>query len=166
MPNKTIYVSQNDVPIFEEAQEIAGEGLSSVIARALREYVVRHQERDKSIREVSVKVGSKGSQREQRFAAAYLGKWKGLSEDKKAWLEATIYRTQKNNWALYLEKKGPSFLNKKDWQAEDLFEDKRYTELIVAQNPAEFVGKLPQSLITKIGDLAERDKSPIDYLDI
>lgn len=57
------------------------------------------------MKEVSVKVGAIGSEREQRFVACYLGKWKGLSEDKVWWLEANIYRTQKGNWAVILEHK-------------------------------------------------------------
>ncbi len=39
MPNKMIYVSEADLPIFERAQELAGSSLSAVIARALRLFV-------------------------------------------------------------------------------------------------------------------------------
>jgi EXLDI family protein len=169
MPNKTIYISQNDVPVFEQAQQIAGEALSSVIAKALREYVARHQERDKGMKEVSVKVGAKGSEREQRFIASYLGKWKGLSEDKAWWLEAGIYRTQKGNWAVYLEHKGKTSVvtNPKAWiKNGDYLADERYTELIVGVTPAEFADKLPKALIEHINNLREREKSPVDYLDI
>jgi EXLDI family protein len=164
MPNKTIYVSQNDVPIFEEAQQIAGEALSSVIAKALREYVARRQEKEKGMKDVAVKVGTKGSEREQRFVAANLGKWKGLSEDDEWWLEASIYHTQKGNWAVYLEYKGPANVKREDWKK--YMEDHRRTELIVAGTAAEFAGKLPTALIGHINSLAEREKSPVDYLDI
>ena len=36
MGNKTIYVSEKDEVLFNRAKEIAGEALSSVIARALQ----------------------------------------------------------------------------------------------------------------------------------
>lgn len=169
MPNKTIYVSQNDALIFEQAQQIAGEALSSVIAKALREYVARHQERDKSMKETSVKVGTKGSEREQRFIATYIGKWKGLSDDKTWWLEASIYHTQKGNWAVFLEHKGKTNVvtDPKAWvKSGDYLVDERFTELTVAATPAGFSDKLPKALIEHINGLVEREKHPVDYLDI
>ncbi|NUR96504.1 MAG: EXLDI protein, partial [Kribbellaceae bacterium] len=38
MPNKTIYVSDDDLPLYKRAQELAG-NLSSAISIALRKYV-------------------------------------------------------------------------------------------------------------------------------
>ena len=38
MPNKTIYVSDDDLPLYKKAQELAG-NLSSAISIALRKYV-------------------------------------------------------------------------------------------------------------------------------
>ena len=166
MPNKTIYVSQNDVSVFEQAQQIAGEALSSVIARALREYVARHQEKEKGMKEVSVKVGSRNSEREQRFIASRVGNWKGLSEAKDWWLEATVYRTQKANWAVFLEYKGPAMLTKQSWREAAYLDDPRHTDLIVANTPQEFQDKLPTALIEYIKNLGEREKNPVDYLDI
>ena len=51
MPNKTIYVSEQDVSLFEEAKDIAGGALSSVIARALREYVSKHQKKTQGMKQ-------------------------------------------------------------------------------------------------------------------
>jgi EXLDI family protein len=45
MPNKMIYVSEADLPIFERAQELAGSSLSAVIARALRLFVQTEEAR-------------------------------------------------------------------------------------------------------------------------
>ena len=39
MPNKTIYVADADVPLFEKAQALAGGNLSAAIAHAIRQYV-------------------------------------------------------------------------------------------------------------------------------
>ena len=39
VPNKTIYVSDGDLPMFQRAQDLAGGNLSSAIASALRRYV-------------------------------------------------------------------------------------------------------------------------------
>ena len=166
MPNKTIYVSENDLPIFEQAQQIAGEALSPVIARALREYVARNQEREKGMKEVSVKVGPRKSEREQRFVASNLGRWKGLSQDKKWWLEASVFHTQKGNWVVFLEYKGPAMTNAQSWKDSAFLQDGRHSELVVANNPDEFKDKLPEILLDHVRSLAEREKSPVDYLDI
>ncbi|HEY4876569.1 MAG TPA: hypothetical protein VIH86_13410, partial [Puia sp.] len=63
MGNRTIYVSEKDESLFERAKEIAGEALSSVIARALREYVTRNEEKGKGMKEITVKIGQHDSQR-------------------------------------------------------------------------------------------------------
>jgi hypothetical protein len=39
MPNKTIYVKDSDVPLFEQAQELLGESVSSMFADFLKERV-------------------------------------------------------------------------------------------------------------------------------
>ena len=39
MPNKTIYVREEDLPVFEEAERLGGDSLSSIIAEALRRFV-------------------------------------------------------------------------------------------------------------------------------
>ena len=39
MPNKTIYLREADVPLFEQAQALLGESLSSLFARFLRDRI-------------------------------------------------------------------------------------------------------------------------------
>ena len=41
MPNKTIYVKDADLPLFEQAQELLGESVSSMFAEFLKERVGR-----------------------------------------------------------------------------------------------------------------------------
>lgn len=45
MPNKMIYVAEDDLPIFDRARELAGGSLSAVIARALRQFVQTEEAR-------------------------------------------------------------------------------------------------------------------------
>ena len=138
MPNKTIYVSQKDIPLFEEAQQLAGEALSTVISRALKEYVIRN-------------------------------KAKGFSDDKEWWLEATIYRTQKDNWAVHLVTVCKAYLvtnDKSRMNKDDYLVDFRRADLFVAEKPEEFAGKLPEQLIGVIRDLADREEQSVEYLDI
>lgn len=169
MPNKTIYVSDQDIELFEEAKTIAGEALSSVISRALKEYVARHQEKEKGMKEIALKVGSAGAEREQRFVGSQRGEWQGFSNDKEWWLSAKIYRTQKDNWAIYFVHvcKASLLTNKKQWkESGDYLINSKSSELLVATTPEGLKNKLPVELYKKLKELAEREETPIEYLDI
>ncbi len=169
MPNKTIYVSDNDTSLFEEAKNLAGEALSSVIARALREYVSKHQKKSQGMKEISAKVGSYNSQREQRFIGEELGKWSGFSDDKVWLMDANIYHTQKGNWAILLRHSSKATLltNPHKWEKNaEYLENAAKTELIVGENLSQLKEKLPISLYSTIEDISKKNEIPIEYLDI
>lgn len=169
MPNKTIYVSEQDVPLFDEAKESAGEALSSVIARALREYVSKHQKKAQGMKEISVKVGSPHSQREQRFIGEEIGEWSGFSDDKVWLMAAKMYLTQKGKWAILLANTSKATLltNPREWEKNaEYLENAEKTELIVGETITQLKGKLPHSLYATIEDLSKKHEAPIEYLDI
>lgn len=169
MSNKTIYVSDKDEPLFERAKAIAGEALSSVIARALREYVSRHEEKEKKMKEISVKVGTYISQREQRFIGQEISKWSGFSDDKVWLMDAKIYRTQKGNWAILLRQTAKATLltNPKEWRKNaDYLEPNNGTKLIVGETLEQVKTNLPHSLYSTLQDIVTRFENPIEYLDI
>lgn len=169
MPNKTIYVSDKDVPLFDRAKEIAGEALSSVLVRALREYVSRHEEKEKGIKEISIKVGYHNSEREQRFQGLKLGNWEGFSDDKDWWMNAAIYTTQKGNYAVHLVYvcKATLLTNKKEWiKKGDYLLNTRSSELLVGDTIDSFEKKVPESLLQTLRDVSKRYDSPVEYLDI
>ena len=72
MPNKTIYVSDADLPLYQRAQELAGGNLSGVISAALRQYVERAEARDAGFDEVTLQVGG-AVRRQVRFIGTLLG---------------------------------------------------------------------------------------------
>lgn len=74
VPNKTIYVSDGDLPTFVRAQELAGGNLSAAIAAALRRYVEIEEGRSVGYDEVIVRVGPEPG-RKVRFVGALLGEW-------------------------------------------------------------------------------------------
>jgi EXLDI family protein len=74
VPNKTIYVSEGDLPLFQRAQELAGGNLSSAIASALRRYVDIESGRREGFDEIVVRVGPKPG-RKVRFSGLLLGEW-------------------------------------------------------------------------------------------
>jgi hypothetical protein len=73
MPNRTIYIADADLPIFERAQQIAGENLSATIVQALRRFVEAQEQRVSGFRTVNVKVG-KRVYSEKQFRGRLLAK--------------------------------------------------------------------------------------------
>jgi EXLDI family protein len=168
MSNKTIYVSDKDEPLFDRAKELAGEALSSVIARALREFVTRHEEKGKGMKEITVKVGQHDSQREQRFVGQEIGKWSGFSDDDDWWMDAKIYKTQKGNWAILLHHsvKATLLTNPGDWKANEYLSHSSKTELIVGESLDAIEKKLPKKHFSALEDLSKKYETPVEYLDI
>ena len=74
VPNKTIYVSDGDLPLYQRAQELAGGNLSAAIASALRRYVDVEDGRREGFDEITVRVGPKAG-RKVRFTGVMLGTW-------------------------------------------------------------------------------------------
>jgi len=167
--NKTIYVKSGDENVYKEAQKIAGEALSSVVSRALREFVDRSKALKGEMREIGVKVGSKDAMREQRFVGNQIGKWKGFSLDKDFYQTAKIYETQKGSLAIHLTTvcKASLLTNSKEWKNEGgHLEDVQYSELLIAKKPRDLKGKIPTDLLKKAEDSIRKDEDKVEYLDI
>src|SRR5512140_1607221 len=58
MPNKTIYVADQDLPILERAQSLSGENQSATIMQALRHFVENLESRAQGFHTVEVETGS------------------------------------------------------------------------------------------------------------
>lgn len=74
VPNKTIYVSDGDLTLYQRAQELAGGNLSSAIAKALRRYVDAEEGLLEGFDEITVRVGV-GTGRKVRFTGVLVGEW-------------------------------------------------------------------------------------------
>ncbi|MDO8507197.1 MAG: EXLDI protein [bacterium] len=169
MGNKTIYVKGSDENVYKEAQKIAGEALSSVISKALREFVDRSKALKGEMREISVNVGSKDAMREQKFIGNQIGKWRGFSKDKEYWQTAKVYETQKGNIAILLTTvcKASLMTNPRDWKKNhEYYKDVANSELLTAKKPKEFKDKIPEDLLKKIEDLLKKEENKVEYLDI
>ena len=66
MPNKTIYVADDDLPVFQRAQELVGGNLSSTVVSALRRLIELEEGREAGFEEVVLQVGRDGV-RQVRF---------------------------------------------------------------------------------------------------
>lgn len=104
MPNKTIYVPDDDLELFEQAQTLSGESLSATIIQALRQYITYQEARARGFQILEVSVGSV-SRAHKRFtgrlvAQATVGE---LSTD--PGLEKyTVYETPKGNLVVYYKR--------------------------------------------------------------
>lgn len=101
MPNKTIYVADADLPVFERAQELAGENLSATIASALRRFVKAEEARQQGFEEISVKVGSRKTFSIKRFMGRELARHRDRDEEAMRIITQTIFQTAKGRLALY-----------------------------------------------------------------
>jgi len=100
VPNKTIYVSEGDLPLYQRAQELAGNNLSAAIAAALRRYVDIEEGRRLGYDEVTVRVGP-GKGRKVRFVGVLLGEWYA-SQDRVETFR--VYRGRSGKFVLHVER--------------------------------------------------------------
>ena len=105
MPNKTIYVSDGDLPLYQRAQELGGDNLSAAIAAALRRYVEVEDGRREGFDEIIVRVGP-GKGRKVRFTGVLLGEWMDTTHSR---IETTrVYRSRTDKFVVHIER-SPDF---------------------------------------------------------
>jgi EXLDI family protein len=101
VPNKTIYVSDGDLPLYQRAQELAGDNLSAAISAALRRYVDVEEGRREGFDEIIVRVGP-GRGRKVRFTAILLGEWLQTTHSR---VETTrVYRSRTGKFVVHVER--------------------------------------------------------------
>lgn len=101
MPNKTIYVSDDDLRLYQRAQELSGGNLSATIAHALRRFIEIEEGRLEGYDEIVVLVGS-GVGRKQRFVGVLLAEW-GRSTSRRVEV-FRVYRTRTGKFAVHVER--------------------------------------------------------------
>ncbi len=101
VPNKTIYVSDGDLRLYERAQELAGGNLSAAISNALRRYVNVEEGLREGFDEITVRVGV-GSGRKVRFTGVLVGEWVDTSPTRVA--SYHVYRGRKGKYVLHTER--------------------------------------------------------------
>ena len=102
MPNKTIYVSDGDLPLYDRAQALAGGNLSAAIVKALRRYVDVEDGRREGFDEITVRVGPGG--RKVRFSGVLLGEWANSSSSSSRWEVLRVYRSRTGKFVLHTDR--------------------------------------------------------------
>lgn len=103
MPNKTIYVSDADLPLFTRAVELVGGNLSAAIVTSLRRLVEVEEARQAGFEEVTVKVGVGAVERVQRFVAVRLAEWQRTTKEGRV-ETFRVYRGRSGKFVLHLER--------------------------------------------------------------
>jgi EXLDI family protein len=101
MPNKTIYVSDDDLPLFERAQELSGTNLSSVIVRALRRFIELEEAQQRGLEEIMVIVNRQGAHLHKRFLGQRLVRWLQPTAKGKGTEILHVYHTAGKRYALH-----------------------------------------------------------------
>jgi EXLDI family protein len=101
VPNKTIYVSDGDLKLYQRAQALAGGNLSAAIANALRRYVDVQEGLREGFDDVVVRVGI-GSGRKVRFTGVLVGEW--LDSNSKTADHYRVWRGRAGKYVVHLER--------------------------------------------------------------
>ena len=101
MPNKTIYVSDGDLPLYQRAQELAGGNLSAAISSALRRFVANEEGLREGYEDVTVRVGV-GAGRKVRFSAVLVGEWVDTSNSRV--VAYHVYRGRTGKYVVHTER--------------------------------------------------------------
>jgi len=108
MPNRTIYIADADLPIFEKAQKLTGDNLSAAIAQALRCFVEKEEAKSSGFEEITVKVGKGRPYFTKRFQGRLLAKRRIRVQNTTRLLTLVVYQTAKGRFAVYTK-------NTTDW---------------------------------------------------
>jgi EXLDI family protein len=101
VPNKTIYVSDGDLPLYQRAQELAKGNLSAAISTALRRYVDLEDGKLEGFKEITLRVGP-GKGRKVRFTGVLLGDWGSIDGSREEHFR--VYRSRKGKIVLHVER--------------------------------------------------------------
>jgi EXLDI family protein len=173
MPNKTVYVSDDDLPLFQRAQELVGGNLSGAIVTALRRFIELEEGRQQGYDEIVLRVGHNGA-RQVRFSGALLGELRDL--DGVGIEHYRVFRTRKGKFVLHAQRSDwNDYPTDTNW-VKDLTnwrkmlgiapegEDWGEFTMDILDSPTELKGRIPDKLYQRVADIAAHPQ--IEDLDI
>ena len=172
MPNKTIYVSEGDLKLYQRAQQLAGGNLSAAISTALKRYVDVQEGLREGFDDVVVRVGL-GAGRKVRFTAALVGEW--VDSSTKRMDHFRVWRGRGGKYVVHVERQAEYWAvdaEGKDarWRGWMGFGDVRYggapkeSTLEVVATLEELRGKVPGELYEMVARAARQPT--VEDLDI
>lgn len=170
MPNKTIYVADTDLPLFQRAQELVGGNLSGAVTTALRRFIELEEGRLEGFEEIVLRVGHNGA-RQVRFAGVLLGEWSDMDDERAVHIR--VYRSRKGKFVVHTRDSvwnemplGGKLTDWKKWRrmlgvGELDWGDFR---MEIVDDYPELKGKLPDKLYERVADTAAHPQ--VEDLDI
>lgn len=171
MPNKTIYISDADMPLFEKAQELYGTNLSSTLVNVLRNsierrYGVDDDEPEEKLHEIIVKVGRNGCYIQQRFTGRQIAKWDADSSDNRVYQSYQLFETKTGKYALYSKRanwENFNWYNLKNRSQTPSDQNRNgVCQLEVFTSVGEFEDRIPED----IRDIVEKKLNGINIVDL
>ncbi|MEU0503660.1 EXLDI protein [Nocardia sp. NPDC005998] len=171
MPNKTIYVADDDLPLFQRAQELVGGNLSGAVTTALRRFIELEEGRLEGYDEVVLRVGHNGV-RQVRFSGALLGEYRDVNEERIE--HVRVFRSRKGKFVMHAQYSNwDEYPQNSNW-IKDLTNwrrmlgvgDQDWGDFIfeVVDSLGELKGKIPDKLYERVARIA--DRPPVEELDI
>jgi EXLDI family protein len=172
VPNKTIYVSEGDLPLYQRAQELAGGNLSAAISKALRRWVDSEESISEGYKDVVVRVGlDKG--RKVRFTAALVGEY--VDPSTKRADHYRVYRGRTGKYVVHVERQAEYWTVNSEgkpagWRGWVGVGDVKYgatpqeSTLEVVGSLEELRTRIPQQLYDMVAGFSQRP--PVEDLDI
>ncbi|MFG1790518.1 EXLDI protein [Nocardia altamirensis] len=173
MPNKTIYVADDDLPLFQRAQELVGGNLSGAVTTALRRFIELEEGRQEGYEEVVLRVGHNGA-RQVRFSGALLGEFKDFDAEQTTERLYKVYRSRKGKFVMHAQYVNWGEYPQSDNWIKDLTNWRRLLGvggqdwgdfvLEIVDSLDELKGKLPDTLYQRVADIAKHPQ--VEDLDI
>ncbi|WP_029900793.1 EXLDI protein [Nocardia brasiliensis] len=171
MPNKTIYVADDDLALFQRAQELVGGNLSGAVTTALRRFIELEEGRQEGFEEIIARVGHNGV-RQVRFSGALLIESNEYTDERQEHIR--VYRSRKGKYVLHAHyndwsefpQSGNWVKDLTNWRRMLGVGDQDWGEYVleVVDTIEELKDKLPPKLYERAVDLAKRPQ--IEDLDI
>lgn len=107
MPNKTIYVPDVDLQVFDDAQNVSGKNLSATIVQALRFYIKMGE--GNGFEHIEISEGEKGFYKRKRFIGRELASASVSDDNGERMTTYVIYETTHGRYVVFvtIEKKLP-----------------------------------------------------------
>lgn len=172
MPNKTIYVADEDLPMYQRAQELSGRNLSATITKALRRLVEAEEAKLADFEEITVRVGQ-GHGHRQRFIGVLLAEYGRSTKDKSE--QFRVYRGRSGKFVIHVERSAETLWTagadgtaqgwRKHFSSEQQWgSTPRTATLEVVETLEELRARVPVELFDLVA--AAADQPPIEDLDI
>ncbi|MFT8871200.1 MAG: EXLDI protein [Sporolactobacillus sp.] len=100
MPNKTIYVPDSDLQVFDDAQQVSGKNLSATIVHALRFYTKIGEGR--GFAHIEVSEGESGTFKRKRFIGRELASAAVNDQKGQRQTNYVVYETAHGRYAVFV----------------------------------------------------------------